>query len=228
MLLVYEDHAVSGRRLADFETLYQEHWTPTLATQSAGRLLWYFDRLLGEAHHVVTVTGFPDGRAYEEFVGQVQGGKLGDLVEELTARRYSVSGKVLSPAPWSPPIDLGSVPSVPEPHGVSIFLENIAWPDKPLAEFVANLGATYEQLWASTADEPPPVQLVGAFETAPPGSRPQTTVLQRLRDPLQFLSGVVTKLPPDHPIELAKAEGLKNRDRFESNLLMTADWSPCR
>jgi hypothetical protein len=227
VLLVYEDHAVSGRRLPDFETLYREHWTPTLAAQSSGRLLWYFDRLLGEAHRVVTIAAFPDGRAYEEFVHEVHDAKLGDLVEELTALRYSVSGKVLNPAPWSPPIDLGAVPSVPEAHAVGVFLENIAWPDKPLAEFVANLGATYEQLWASTSDEPPPVELIGAFQTATPGPHPQMTVLQRRRDPLQFLSGVVTKLAPDHPIELAKAEGLKNRDRFESNLLMTADWSPC-
>ena len=110
---------------------------------------------------------------------------------------------------------------------MSIFLENIAWPDRPRAEFAGNLGATYEQLWASTAEDPPPVELVGAFETAPPGPRPQMTVLQRLRNPLQVLSGVVTKLAPEHPIELAKEEWLKNRERFESNLLMTADWSPC-
>jgi hypothetical protein len=227
VLLVYEDHSVVGRRLPEFEALYRDHWSPTLSTVGPGRLLWYFDRLLGEAHHVLTIAAFPDGRAYEDFVNEAHGGKLADLVEELTALRYSVRGKLLNPAPWSPPIDLGAVPTTPEERAVSVFLENIAWPDKPLAEFVANLGATYEQLWSGGTDQAPPVQLVGAFQTASPGPRPQMTVLQRLRDPLQFLSGVVTKLPPDHPIELAKAEGLKNRDRFESNLLMTAVWSPC-
>jgi hypothetical protein len=54
------------------------------------------------------------------------------------------------------------------------------------------------------------------------------TVLQRVNDPLGFLANVVVKLPPDHPVEQAKARGLEHRDRFESNLLMTAVWSPCR
>ena len=54
------------------------------------------------------------------------------------------------------------------------------------------------------------------------------TVLQRVNDALGFLGNVVVKLPPDHPIEQAKAQGFHRRDRFSSNLLMTATWSPCR
>jgi len=227
-LYVYEDHAVIGRRLPEFEEAYRERWLPALSASGAGKLVYYFDRLLGEAHHVVTISAVADGASFEAFTAETQSGKLNEVAEELTLLRYSVSGKLLSPVPWSPAVDLAEVPAGAGAGEVSVFLENIAWPDRPINDFIDNLGASYEKLWSNPSGAPPPVQLVGAFRTATPGSRPQMTVLQRLADPIGFLGNIVVKLPPDHPIEQAKAAGLQNRDRFWSNLLMTSTWSPCR
>jgi hypothetical protein len=107
-------------------------------------------------------------------------------------------------------------------------LENIAWPDEPLPAFAEQLGASYASLWSEASETTPPVELVAALHTVPAGPGPQMTVLQRVNDPMGFLSNVVVKLPPDHPVEPAKTRGLEHRDRFESNLLLTAGWSPCR
>jgi hypothetical protein len=228
MLLLYEDHAVVGRELGRFEAVCRDEWMPGLAASVDGRLLWYFDRLLGAAHHVVTVCALRDGDAFDQFTGEVRSGKLAAVVEQLAGLRYSVSGKVLVPAAWSPPLSLDDVASTAGTGDAVVFLENIAWPDEPLQAFSEQLGASYASLWSGTSETAPPVELVAALHSVPPGPGQQMTVLQRVNDPMGFLTNVVVKLPPDHPVEQAKARGLEHRDRFESNLLLTAVWSPCR
>jgi hypothetical protein len=228
VFFLYEDHAVVGRELGRFEAVCRDEWMPGIAASVDGRLLWYFDRLLGAAHHVVTVCALRDGDAFDHFAAEMQSGKLADVAEQLAALRYSVSGKTLVPAAWSPPLSLDDVPSTAGTADAVVYLENIAWPDEPLQAFAEQLGASYASLWSGTSETTPPVELVAALHTVPPGPGQQMTVLQRVNDPLGFLSSVVVKLPPEHPVEQAKARGLEHRDRFESNLLMTAVWSPCR
>ncbi|MHB1582641.1 MAG: hypothetical protein ACYCU7_05595 [Acidimicrobiales bacterium] len=227
MLLLYEDHAVVGKELAAFEATCRDQLVPLLASSTGGRLLWYFDRLLGQAHHVVTVCALADGEALERYADGVASGKLADVVEELDRLRYGVTGTILRPTPWSPPVDLEAVPDAATAGEAAVFLENVAWPDEPMRAFSAQLGASYERLWSGTSGSTPPVELVLAAHGIPPGPGQQMTVLQRANDPLGFLGNVVVKLPPDHPIEQAKAHGLEHRDRFASNLLMAAEWSPC-
>lgn len=228
MLVLYEDHWVIGRKLSEFEQICRDELMPLVSSSINGRLLWYFDRLLGEAHHVVTLCAVRDADSLDSFAAEMRSGKLADVVEKLAVRRYSVSGKLLVVAPWSPSIDLDGVAVLPSTGEVSIFLENIAWPDEPLQTFSRNLGVSYDRLWSNPSGSAPPVELVAALHTVPPGPGQQMTVLQRVNDPMGFLGNVVVKLPPEHPIELAKAQGLEHRDRFSSNLLMTAPWSPCR
>jgi hypothetical protein len=228
VFLLYEDHAVVGRELGQFEAVCRDEWMPGIAASVDGRLLWYFDRLLGAAHHVVTVCALRDGDAFDHFAAEMRSGKLADVVERLARLRYNVSGKILIPAAWSPPLSLDDVPSTVESGDAVVYLENVAWPCEPLPAFVEQLGASYASLWSGASDTAPPVELVAALHTVPAGPGPQMTVLQRVNDPMGFLSNVVVKLPPDHPVEQAKARGLEHRDRFESNLLMTTGWSPCR
>jgi hypothetical protein len=177
---------------------------------------------------VVTVCALRDGDAFDQFTAEMRSGKLAGVVEQLAGLRYHVSGKILVPAAWSPPLSLDDVPSTAGTADAVVYLENIAWPDEPLQAFAEQLGASYASLWSGTSETTPPVELVAALHTVPPGPGQQMTVLQRVNDPLGFLANVVVKLPPDHPVEQAKARGLEHRDRFESNLLMTAVWSPCR
>ena len=229
MLLLYEDHAVVGRQLGRFEAVCRDEWMPLIASSVDGRLLWYFDRLLGAAHHVVTVCALRDGDAWEHFADEMRSGKLAEVVEQLARLRYGVSGKILVPAAWSPPVPLDEVPNTAVAGPSVVYLENIAFPDEPLQTFSQQLGASYTALWSGAASAgAPPVELVAALHTVPPGPGQQMTVLQRVNDAMGFLSNVVVRLPPDHPVEQAKARGLEHRDRFESNLLMTAAWSPCR
>jgi hypothetical protein len=227
VLLLYEDHAVVGKLLPAFEGTCRDQLVPLLASTTGGRLLWYFDRLLGRAHHVVTVCALADGEALERYADEVTSGKLADVVEELDRLRYEVSGKILRMTPWSPPVDLEAVPDAATAGETAIFLENVAWPDEPMRVFSAQLGASYERLWSGTSGSTPPVELVLAAQGIAPGPGQQMTVLQRVNDPLGFLGKVVVKLPSDHPIEQAKAQGLEHRDRFTSSLLMAAEWSPC-
>jgi hypothetical protein len=228
VLLLYEDHAVIGRDLGRFEALWRDEWMPLIASSVDGRLLWYFDRLLGAAHHVVTVCALPDGDAFDGFALEMRSGKLAEVVEQLARLRYGVVGKVLVPAAWSPPRRLDEVPAAARAGDAVVYLENVAWPDEPLQTFSEQLGASYASLWTGASGAVPPVELVAALHTVPPGPGQQMTVLQRVNDPMAFLSNVVAKLPPDHPVEQAKARGLEHRDRYESNLLMTAVWSPCQ
>jgi hypothetical protein len=228
VLLLYEDHAVIGRDLGRFEAVCRDVWMPLIASSVEGRLLWYFDRLLGAAHHVVTVCALPDGDGFDRFALEMRSGKLAEVVEQLTELRYGVAGKVLVPAAWSPALRLDEVPATAGAGDGVVYLENIAWPDEPLQTFSEQLGASYASLWSGTSGVLPPVELVAALHTVPPGPGQQMTVLQRVNDPMGFLSNVVTRLPPDHPVEQAKARGLEHRDCYESNLLMTAAWSPCR
>jgi hypothetical protein len=228
VLFLYEDHAVVGRDLARFEAVWRDDWMPLLASSVEGRLLWYFDRLLGAAHHVVTVCAVRDGGAYDRFAVEMRSGKLAEVVEQLSGLRYGVAGKVLVPAAWSPEVRLDEVSATARAGEAVVYLENVAWPDEPLQTFSEQLGASYASLWSGATGTVPPVELVAALHTVPPGPGQQMTVLQRVNDPIGFLSNVVTRLPPDHPVEQAKARGLEHRDRYESNLLMTAAWSPCQ
>lgn len=228
MLMLYEDHWVLGRKLAEFEEICRADLVPLIASSVDGRLLWYFDWLLGEAHHVVTVCALRNGDALDSYATEMRSGKLAEVAKKLAVRRYSVTGKLVVAASWSPPIDLDGVRVAPEGGAASVFLENIAWPDEPLQAFSEQLGASYERLWSNPSGAAPPVELVAALHTVPPGPGQQMTMLQRVNDPMGFLGNIVVKLAPDHPIEQAKAQGLQHRDRLCSNLLMTATWSPCR
>jgi hypothetical protein len=53
-----------------------------------------------------------------------------------------VSGTVLVPAAWSPPVSLEDVPVTAAAGDAMVYLENIAWPGGPLHVFAEQLGAS--------------------------------------------------------------------------------------
>ena len=106
MLWIHEVHRTWGKLEDEFEALYRDEWMPALAQQGDAKLL-YFAHLThgsGRAYTVITVTAARDAAAYGTVAERVQHGDLKELSRELDQLRHNVTGKILTPAYWSPVI----------------------------------------------------------------------------------------------------------------------------
>ena len=131
MLLLHEVHRVRGDREGEFEKSYRDAWLPELAKGDDARLL-YFMHLAhgsGRAYTVVTITGVRDGAAYERLARRIQDGDLRAWTRDVDQHRHVVTGKALLTVPWAPQlVELDAVPTEPQDHELTLFMEDTAWP----------------------------------------------------------------------------------------------------
>jgi hypothetical protein len=234
MLLLHEVHRVRGAREDDFEAAFRDQWLPELAAGDDARLL-YFMHLAhgsGRAYTMVTVTGVRDGAAYERLARSVQDGPLRGWAHDVDQLRHGVTGKVLLPVPWSPPLveDLDAVPTAPGEHPLTIFMEDTAWPhDGMLDDYLAKAQAVYApSLVESRKGGRAILELQAVFQTAfGTGRRSEVVLWQQVLDHARLLWLLENEVAPEHRQPGSwMHDALEVRDDWESRLLRTVAWSP--
>jgi hypothetical protein len=234
VLFVHEVHTVAGREADAFDALYRDEWTVALTEAGDARLLWYLHQAhgTGPSYTVVTITGVASASASAALGERIRTGDLRELAAVTDAHRHDHTAKVLTPVEWSPlrHIDLSTVPTSALSHPPVLFMEDTAWPYRGrLDDYLAKAGSLYVatlERAASTARGT--LELVGAFVPAFGAGRHREVVLwQRVYQPDSLLRLLTREVPPEHRAPGTwMHDALDVRDRWNSRLLRTTEWSP--
>ena len=230
-----EMHEVRGRDEDAFEAAVRERWAPALAREGDARLL-YFTRQAhgsGPSYRVVTITALREAAAWARLAERVDRGDLRDEAVALDGLRHDVHAKLLVPLPWSPlqEIDLEAVPEPGAPHEATLFMEDTVWPHEgQLERYVERSGAHYLEEMRRNADSERGSLLTvqAGFRTAYGSGRRREIVLwQKITEPRGLRPLLSSEVPaPYKQPGTWMHDALELRDRWESRLLRTSDWSP--
>ncbi|MGH9028921.1 MAG: hypothetical protein ACRDV4_04825 [Acidimicrobiales bacterium] len=230
MIFVHEVHEVRGTREEEFEAAYRETWMPALAKGDEGRLLWYCHHAHGSgpAYNIVTITALRDGAAWEELAGRFQRGDLREWARKVDELRHGVRSKLLLQVPWSPMQDLSldSVPVDGATHELSIYMEDTGWPHAAVDDYIAFWEKGYYLPMRERGVTLLDIQAV--FQSAfGSGMHKEAVLMQKITSE----TGLMRLLTTETPAALRAPgqfmyEALSYRDRWESKLLRTSDWSP--
>ncbi len=234
MLLLHEVHRVAGAQEEAFDAAYRDELVPALATTDGSRLLWFL-RIAhgsGPAYTVVTITGCRDAAAWAEMAERVRRGDLAEWSSRVDAMRHACEAKILTPVSWSPlqQIDLATVPTSGASHGLSLFMEDTAWPyPGGLDAYLGKAGTLYDETLITSKEKGQGIiELEAAFQPVYGSHRTNEVILwQRVTNHKALLYLLANDLPAS-----ATAPGtwmhdaLAVRDRWESRILRSAEWSP--
>ena len=234
MLLLHEVHRVAGAQEEAFDSAYRDELLPALATTDGCRLLWFLRVAHGSgpAYTVVTITGCRDASAWAEMAERVRQGDLAEWSSRVDAMRHTCEAKILTPVSWSPlqQIDLTSVPTTGASHDLSLFMEDTAWPfPGGLDAYLGKAGTLYDETLSTSKEKGQGIiELEAAFQPVYGSHRTNEVILwQRVVSQKALLWLLANDLPPS-----ATAPGtwmhdaLAVRDRWESRILRSAEWSP--
>ncbi len=235
MLLLHEVHRVAGAREDAFEAAYRDELLPALAATDGCRLLWFLRVAHGSgpAYTVVTIIGCHDAAAWAELAERMREGDLVEWSSEVDAMRHACEAKILTPVSWSPlqEMDLSGVPTSGAPHALGLFMEDTAWPyPGGLTAYLGKAGTLYADgtLGSQKREGTGIIELEAAFQPVYGSHRTNEVILwQRVVNHKALLWMLANDLPPQ-----ATAPGtwmhdaLAVRDRWESRILRSADWSP--
>lgn len=230
MLFVHEVHAIRGASEEQFEAAYRETWMPRLAEGGLGRLVWYFNHAHGSgpAYNVVTVSALRDGAAWEELAGRMQRGDLRPWAAQLDEMRHDLSSKILLPVSWSPmqELDIDSVPADGREHELSLYMEDTGWPHAPIDDYIAFWDSSY---YRPLRDNPASMlDIQAVFQVAFGTGRHKEAILMQK---ITTYDGLLNLLTTETPRRFRAPgqfmhDALALRDRWESKLLRTTNWSP--
>ena len=228
-LFVHETHHVRGRAEEAFEAAFRDQWMPALAADDDARLLWYCHHAHGSgpAYHVVTVTAVRDGAAWERLARRVQDGDLAKWAAGVDEMRHSLEAKVLVPVAWSPlqEVDLGAVPTDPQSHELSLYMEDTGWPHhNNLDAYMDLAGRAYAPLLPNSGFLRMEASFRPAFGTH---RRAEMILMQKVLDYGRLAGLLTTEVRPEHRAKGTwMHDALDVRDKWESRLLRTTAWSP--
>ena len=141
--------------------------------------------------------------------------------------RTSVTSLVLVPVPWSPmqEVDLTAVPTEPQEHDLSLYMEDTGWPHhNRLDAYVDLAGRAYAPLLHHSTL----LRMEGSFRPAfGTHRRAEMVLMQKVLDYGGLAALLTSEVNPEH----RKAgtwmhDALDVRDKWESRLLRTTSWSP--
>jgi hypothetical protein len=234
VLLLHEVHQVVGSQEEAFDAAYRDQLIPALAEAEGSRLLWFLRVAHGSgpAYTAVSIIGCRDAAAWAELAERMRHGELAEWSAQVDAMRHACKAKILTPVSWSPvqQIDLATVPTSGAAHELSLFMEDTAWPyPGGLGAYLGKAGTLYDtELSRSKQEGRGIIELEAAFQPVYGSHQTNEVVLwQRIVSHKALLYLLANDMPP-----AATAPGtwmhdaLTVRDRWESRILRTADWSP--
>jgi len=229
VLFLHEVHQVRGAEENAFEAAYRDEWMPALARSGEGRLLWYCKHAhgSGRAYNVVTITAVHDGKAWDELAVRVQRGDLSDWARRLDELRHDVTSKILLPVPWSPmqEVELDRVPADGCTHELSLYMEDTGWPHASIDDYISFWESDY---YLPMRRHPNLLDVEAVFQVAFGTGRHKEAILMQKVLNYEGLLKLLTSETPPHlqaPGQFMH-EALSYRDRWESKLLRTSNWSP--
>jgi hypothetical protein len=233
-LYLHEVHRVIGTSEDAFEAAYRDPggWMDLLSQGDDARLLWYLDHAhgAGPSYQVVTITAVSDGAAWERLARRIQSGDLAEWAARVDALRYDAVGKILLPVHWSPlqETDLAGVPTEPQSHEPTLYMEDTGWPDAPLDAYIDFWGRAYYPLLARQPESSRLLEIRACFQVAHGTHRRREAILwQRVHSHERLHDLLTTEVAPERRAPgTYMAEALTYRDQWESKLLRTARWSP--
>ena len=235
-LWLREMHEVRGREEDGFEEALRTRWAPALAREGEAALLYFAKQAhgAGPSYRVVTITALRDAAAWPRLAERVDRGDLKPEAELLDGLRHDVSAKLLVPLPWSPlqEIDIEAVPgSDAARHEAGLFMEDTVWPrEDQLERYVELSGAHYlEEMRRNAESERGSLLTVQAgFRTAyGAGLRREIVLWQKITEPRGLRPLLSSEVPARYKQPGSwMRDALELRDRWESRLLRTSDWSP--
>jgi hypothetical protein len=230
VLFIHEFHKVVGKCAAEFETAYRDGWMAALGEGKDARLLWYLDLAHGSglAYRAVTITAVTDGAAWQRLGDRVARGDLRSWARDLDGLQHESASRMMTPLPWSPPIELADVPTDPPDHEPAMYMEDTMWPfPGKLGDYIEAAGGIYRRsLGSEEARVGLSIEL--AYQTVPGAGRsPEVTLMQRIAS----LPPLIHLLTHDIPPEVTGPgswmhDALELRDQWRSRLLRSAAWSP--
>lgn len=234
MLFVHEVHQVAGAKEDEFESLFRDVWMPTLGKTDDSRLLWFLRLAHGSglSYTVVTVTAFTEAAAWFSLSERLRSGDLRELSEEIDSMRHRAEAKVLVPVAWSPlqQVDFAAVPTSAREHELSLYMEDTAWPyPGGLERYLGAAGTLYAQTLAKSKESGHAIlDMEAAFQPAFGTHATNEVVLwQKVVDHSALNHLLTHDTPPGYKVPGTwMHDALAVRDRWESRLLRSADWSP--
>ena len=231
MLLFHETHRVRGAKEDEFEASFRDRWLPELASGDDARML-FFGHLAhgsGRAYIVTTITAVRDGAAWERVAGRVQDGDLRSWARDVDQLRHQVHGKVMLTVPWAPPVvDFDEIPTEPQSHELTLFMEDTAWPHEGMLDDYLEAARTHYAPSISEGRGRGILELLSVWQTAWGTGRRQEVVLwQRVTNHDALRDLLLTEVPAEYRAPGTwMHDALRVRDDWESRLLRTTSWSP--
>jgi hypothetical protein len=210
MLLVHELHEVRGREEDAFEDAVRTRWLPALARDPDARLLYFLKHAHGSgaSYRVVTITALRDAAAWGRLAERIDSGDLRKEAMALDALRHD-----------APPV-----------HELSLFMEDTVWPDEDQLEtYVERSGNHYLAEMRRNAERGGTIlTILAGFRTAHGAGKRREIVLWQKITELRALTPLLTSEVPARYKEPGTwmNDALALRDRWESRLLRTVEWSP--
>ena len=234
MIYLHETHDVIGGKMDDFSESMHTQWKPLVEKDDMARVLWFFKLPHGTnvSYQAISITAIKDWQSYGIIVDR----ELNDPTwnkwnRDVCQYRRDVISKILIPNPRSPlqEIDFASVGKRDDnDDGLpSVYLHDTGWPYPGLMDdYIDALHTVLEP--QMEAVKPYVITAVAGWRTCPGTGRFHEAILLSKIHNWELFSFIITiGEPPPHPGEWM-LEGLKYRDRWESKLLRTADWSPIK
>ena len=232
MIYLHETHDVIGGKMDEFSESMRARWKPLIERDGTARVLWFFKLPHGTnvSYQAISITAVKDWQSYGTIVDRsLNDAEWKAWSKEVCQLRRDVESKLLLPNPKSPlqEVDLGFA-EAPSGDGMpSLYLHDTGWPYPGLMEeYIDALHTVLEP--QMEAVKPYVITAAAGWRTCPGTGRFHEAILLSKIHNWELFSFIITfGEPPPQPGEWM-VEGLKYRDRWESKLLRTADWSPMK
>ncbi len=233
MIYLHETHDVIGGKMDDFSESMRTRWRPLVERDSLARVLWFFKLATGTnvSYQAISITAVKDWQSWGTIVNRmVTDPEWKAWDHEVAGFRRDVESRILLPNPRSPlqEVDFASVEAPAADSGLpSVYLHDTGWPYPGLMdEYVDALHSILEP--QMEAVKPYVITVAAGWRTSPGAGRFHEAILLSKIHNFELFSFIITVGEPEPQPGEWMVEGLKYRDKWESKILRTVDWSPMK